>query len=742
MQDMVKRSSSHHLGASDGKSSRHDTTNRLLETAVKMMKNGVTPDVVTFVDSTIAEIQNDIYPAINNEHDTDQNYIDGIVASLEALKTEYESECCPRTLVLSNSRDTERETHHDRRVDEAIACAKSRKCEIELEHAWGVVQEKERNIRNTHRLIEHEWCPTPETDWTQWVGRHFEGEPMDWLSRPFDDAFWAETSPYPVLTIPHDVVEFRTESKQLFETYMEQKTQVEQAWSAYNAKLSECYTLETELDAATEAADDAQRLATSGISSGCRLLSDQCGREFGERWFTEQQNLAQARETKMQDQEDRRNEKETLTVITCLLQNVHQRVNESISSGMPCPTIDSDPDGVTLAIENCHQVPERVTCAQNGPSEPADGWLADLCLEWRVVEPPEHCLSDPPRSCSAADISWQQGTLYDGAQNRLTTTLESLGLTSYHTSLSAAGWPGCAAPLVCEHCAGLVASPPLDSYTARAHVCKFHQEDLAPGEEDYNTFKCLDGTCIDLSGRCNGVNNCADASDERGCPLSASAPSSDISTSRACPDNFNTDVYFQCRSNMQCIEKASLCNGYNNCEDGSDELETLCSRSVPTHESTSGHNGTLLTLPHTLSTVTVFSDRNYHFNSLGDFDSNGKTFIKYYNDDKLTPHDKVMSKIRVTQPTTIFIVKQLTNTLPWLIQNNFACSRLTQGITYSGVRSTRHKEWRRYSEDDYTLDEDRFEAAEVCSKTYPAGTISLPGNGEGDGGYLIFTERA
>ena len=42
--------------SADAKTSRQDSTSKLLETAVNMIKNGVTPDVIEFVDSTNAEI--------------------------------------------------------------------------------------------------------------------------------------------------------------------------------------------------------------------------------------------------------------------------------------------------------------------------------------------------------------------------------------------------------------------------------------------------------------------------------------------------------------------------------------------------------------------------------------------------------------------------------------------------------------------------------------------------------------
>jgi len=129
--------------------------------------------------------------------------------------------------------------------------------------------------------------------------------------------------------------------------------------------------------------------------------------------------------------------------------------------------------------------------------------------------------------------------------------------------------------------------------------------------------------------------------------------------------------------------------------------------------------------------TSVFHDREYSFDSLGDFQ--GMTFIKYSNDDKAIDHEHVMTKIRTMRPTTVYIVKLEHHSLGWL--NNmlgWTVSRKT-GVEFSGVRSTRHKEW-----DESLLTTDRFAASTVYEKNFPAGTVTLPGNGGGDGSYLIF----
>merc|ERR1740115_298954 len=74
MQGLVAR---HNALSSDSsaKASRQDATATLMETATKMMKNGATPDVITFIETTITEVNSEVLGRITDEHYRDQQLV-------------------------------------------------------------------------------------------------------------------------------------------------------------------------------------------------------------------------------------------------------------------------------------------------------------------------------------------------------------------------------------------------------------------------------------------------------------------------------------------------------------------------------------------------------------------------------------------------------------------------------------------------------------------------------------------
>jgi len=904
MQNLVTRSSSHGQldVASASKQARADNTARLLETATKMIKNGVTPDVVTFVDSTVAEINDEVLPAIEREHSNDQQFVDAELAEFDTcIDALLEGEGDLTSLEGSFNQDLS--GHQYCRSEESVICAKSRRCETQLITLWEHVRREEIIMREIHESIHEQWCIAPPASpgiepCSGCTEPNLCGVtlPDHVLTHCFD---WSDMSPYPTLNFPAEVREFRRFSVTEFTRYIEQKRIVEEYWRQYNLKLTECSTWEVRLDDKVIECDELENTLNT---DGCHLsTSTKSHRKvFGECWDRARVDYdliarvgttpselpcthrivdrdgtvlsADSAETLSQDvrevhetcdwgtvrqlEYDRKREWETLKIVTCLLEHIHSAVETSLETGAPCPTIDSDPDGTRLAIEDCHVVTESLT--------------EHLIINYGNPPdvPPLPPVQPPP--CSPEYISSEQQFLSVIATSfRETiegdTEYPEDPLTDYITftdELLINSWPGCAAPIVCQHCAEFNPVPIDPTRTEPSAPCLEHQTYLSLGASDVETFRCGGGWCLDMAGRCNGHAQCGDGSDEDGCFDVDNTPAN-LGQAFECPADANPDVIFRCTDNT-CIDKEGLCNNYNNCADGSDEAtctpdvviqdatneqelayigcfvdgdprdmgamrgttgdsttntfdlcrvecagysfmslqyggECFCSNSYntrPEYEQVddaecnrmippcSDHSyncggtwrqaiyrigtesaaASLLqtgsqtgsqTLPtrtrirssievqstsgRPISVVTpqvgsnTFHDRDYVFRSLGSMRDLSQ--VMYSNDDKVTDFSHIMTQIRINEPMTVYIVKLEEKSLPWLETEGYTQQRRREGVTFSGTHTTAF-DW------SSPLTVNDFDASHVWSRVFKAGTVSIPGNNGGAGGFLMFLEAA
>jgi len=703
MQGLVQRHSQLGTSAASTQVARKDATAKLMETATKMMKTGATPDVITFIETTITEVNQNVLSQIVDEHHRDQALIDALLARFDAAVEAMEAACAEvaqkHTDRLAASMD-----HKQCRSGEALDCARSRRCEEELEVLWNRVRIEEEEMRRIHWAIHGEWCLGNAPNHPSLA------DPFHWTDIEYKEG--AETSysvhEYPQVDLEDDVIEFRSFTVQHFGEYLVQKPKVEEAWTNYNVKLLECARLEEVWTVKVEACDDLQDIVRD---QACEHAAQhrQTSSDFGHEYHMTMVAYTDSVAAIQQLEYDRKREWETLHITTCLLETVYTHVIHAIDSGEPCPTTESHPNQTESEINYCHVVEESLT--------------ANLTIDYGTPPPPVLCPIDDPGPCTAQYIWDEHGSFPVEIQTSHNSALaEDEGLASYMTTLSFHGWAGCAAPKACIPCEleELVIDP---TYTSNS-VCKAHQEYLRPGQLDYDTFKCKSGDqCILSSGRCNGESNCDDGSDEVGCVTTWGVPS--VLQSEVCQEPFISDVQFRCADNT-CTHIEGRCNGVNNCADGSDEQGCTHGITGLTIEATTGYTASI-EIPTVHSEV--FYDRQYTFDSLGSF--TGHSYIKMSNEDKHIRHSHVQMKLRLPQPLTVYIVKLNDHELPWLHSDGWTLSKL-EGVSYHGTRSTRHKEWSNVLEDDF------FGPGEVWEKTYPAGTVELRGNDGGDGSYLMF----
>jgi len=685
------------------KENRKDAMATLMETATKMMKNGATPDVITFIETTITEVNQNVLSVIVDEHHRDQALIDALLARFDAAVAAMEV-ACAAIQEKHNDRMAVSISHKQCRSEEALDCGRSRRCEEQLEHLWSIVRFEEEEMRRIHWAIHGEWClgAAPE--------HPSLADPFHWTITEYKEG--AETSEsvhnYPAIDLEDDVIEFRRFSVDHFGQYLVQKPKVEEAWLNYNLKLQECRDLEVILDDKVDVCDGLQIDLNDKAcehSSSHRQLSSNFGHEYHMTMLAYDETVTAIRQLEF----DRKREWETLHITTCLLETVYTHVIHSIDSGEPCPNTESHPEQTETEINYCHVVEENLT--------------TNLTIDYGTPPDPILCPIDDPGPCTAQYIWDEHGSFPQDIQDSFTAALAAdEGLENYFTTLSQHGWAGCAAPKACIPCDML--DLVVDPNYVQNDVCKEHQAYLRPGQMDFDTFRCHSSDqCILSSGRCNGESNCDDGSDEVGCHTAWGVPA--VLQSEECQNPFVSDVQFRCADNS-CTHIEGRCNGVNNCADGSDEQGCSSGITGLTIEATTGFAASI-EVPSVSSHV--FYDREYTFDTLGSF--TGHSYIKMTNDDKHIRHSHVQMKLRLPHPVTVYIVRMNENDLPWLHSDGWALSAL-EGVSYHGVRTTRHTEW------SQVLEEDFFTAGQVWEKTFPAGTVELRGNSGGDGSYLMF----
>jgi len=853
MQDLLKRGTSRTQLSTSADS--HSKSARLLESAVNMVKNGVTPDVIQFTEATSSEITDNVLTAIQAAHDTDQAFLNHICARFAAA-VQALSEAADQIELSNTNRIAASAAHHECRAEEALDCARSRRCEEQLRHLWTVVKEEEFNMRRIHGEIEDEWCVLPTLD-GQFELTGLLNHPFNWAALkddvgvPYTSSYDRPNIPgYPILNLQQSIRDLRGWSVTKFDEYMVQKIRTEHAWTYYNEKIGECADFEATLEVKSPECDAAQIVMHD---HACQHSTDNAAarRTAGRTWKRISDDYDRDIERINSDETDRKNEWETLTIVQCLLDHIHSSVETSIETGSPCPTIDSNPAEVTRVIDNCHIVTRGCDFDANQNvihATPPGSMTAHLCLERCTVLPPPPLPEVEQPACTPEYVAREQGSFLAAIQTQYVSNLGMSDDYSAHQPLSdflttltlgQRGWAGCAAPLVCKDCDGIEPEAPnieltcpdscwntdngvvvhtdygfdhesgdelsytdcgiigdnadlegslVDANGMRSasaeecerweggregrvtasecrhcpRVCHMHEDYLFPGQSNTETFKCRDSTnqCISVAGRCNGHAQCHDGSDEEGCDTPYGKPAY-VGTEYPCEVNFLTDVHFQCASG-QCVEKVGLCNGIDNCQDGSDEANCI-GHLVIDAEATSGR---AVTMERVSTTDSVFFGRDYSFESLGSFEH--MNMIKYNNNDKQTDHDHVMMRLRTEEPVTVYIVNKADHGLSWLESEHYHLTA-REGVTFGGLHSStdselltrhlHHKEWglapgivegaatvgtngNPLPALDFASQPTHFTASVVHSRSYEAGTINIPGNNGGEGSFLIFVDKA
>jgi hypothetical protein len=414
---------------------------------------------------------------------------------------------------------------------------------------------------------------------------------------------------------------------------------------------------------------------------------------------------------------DRKREVETLHIVMCLLTKVNEHVTMSIETGEDCITETSNPDQVGREIDQCHAI------ANDGATvDVQDATYTYNSGELDIDYGKQPLPKIPPRPkdtpCTREFVQFEQDTLMSCAAPKMC-------LAATEEARPKAGGV--------DHCDANRPEPADFNYHEIEYVCMLHQSDLQPGQQDADTFMCATGgNCIDAIGRCNGLANCRDGSDEQNClegeadlPMvcGAGSPLAVMATSGRHSEVVDkiakgAPVYFDRQGAKDGAENPA---SYN----------YIAGKRVQAHRPAGNDNvgSEVLSVDPKLEKL---------------------KWVKYSNDDKFTPRDHVMLKVSVPSPTRVY-VNVVEKAGSSTAHNGWTPAgwkeEASKGVVFKShftVNGDDKTTWgnalrvEHFQDGTATITEE-FKG-KVYSKVFPAGEIMLRGNGGKDGSYLVFLE--
>lgn len=133
----------------------------LYTATVKLLIKGTTPEVVTFSEKAVQDIETTVYEAMDNAHKEDQAELDQLSADLEQIRADNQQHVQDLVTLAGKVTDAKR-LHDDCRLKEATSCRKYHEEEEKRKTFWKLFQEADKEFRLT--TDEQQWCGDTEID--------------------------------------------------------------------------------------------------------------------------------------------------------------------------------------------------------------------------------------------------------------------------------------------------------------------------------------------------------------------------------------------------------------------------------------------------------------------------------------------------------------------------------------------------------------------------------------------------
>jgi len=324
------------------KSSKRDGKHMsaLMESAKGMLKNGATPDVVSFAEETLADIQSVVIPAIKDESKIQQEavlhkwqqmreLIDVDLPRWKQTIARWSAEVAEESIAHRNCRDVEHCLCYGDNVPETQSseicpgqCPEDhdckRPCEQELYRLWGLWVGEETELREFHGEISGHFCPTDANGTT---------------------------------------ATFRQTSKTWMQSYMDQKVIVDAAETAYDNFRPTCIEDHNNLNAQSTQCNALQLSLESKACSEARAVQQTLS-DFHQRYADLQEERIEAWNNARTDELMRHREYRQIKIVECLLNRIHEL------NGRPCDDASGEVD---TEMSNCQAEGEALRICDVDP---------------------------------------------------------------------------------------------------------------------------------------------------------------------------------------------------------------------------------------------------------------------------------------------------------------------------------------------------------------------------------------
>lgn len=311
----------------------------LLESARGFLTNGVTNDVVTFAEATLAEIADTIIPTLEDESRADAQWMATewarFNAAIDTLKT--------ANTVAHQRNEEERQAstnHKNCRAEEKIDCDEKRDCEMHLYSLWGTWVTEETELREVHAQIDGHFCVQDSN------GNYIMNGTLH---------------------------SFRVQSVPYMESYLEKKEDCDTAETNYDNYVPTCNTKHNDLN---QKSLDCNGMQTTLETKACNHATQVYTtlQNFHSTWQALHASYQGITDLVYRQTEDRLQEYRTLTIVQCLLNRTRE------FNGRPC---DESTGSVDVQMAHCEEAGNNTQICADRPL---------LCPTWQPPPPtPDNC---------------------------------------------------------------------------------------------------------------------------------------------------------------------------------------------------------------------------------------------------------------------------------------------------------------------------------------------------------------